>query len=143
MLIIEDNDDHWVLIQQALHTCIPEVRPIRASTPQQALSLLEACNHQEWDLPQLIFQDLYLPEREDGWELLRQIKAMAAPYNQIPIVMLSSSVTSADITEAYLRGISSYLVKPVSFEEWLTYFRELRAYWWETVTLPPLQYGFW
>ena len=143
VLVIEDNNDHWVIIKQAMQAGLPEVRPVWASTPQQAISLLEACHNQEWDLPQLIFQDLYLPERRDGWALLRHIKAMPAPYNQIPIVMLSSSVTNADITEAYQFGISSYLVKPTGFEEWIAYFQDLRTYWWETVTLPPLQYRFW
>ena len=142
VLIVEDNDDHWYLIQQAMQQIIPEVKPVRAATPQQALSLLNEWRYQEWEVPKLILMDLYLPYSDDGWQLLEQIKAMPSPFQQIRIVMLSSSEITADIVKGYQLGITSYLVKPVIFADWLTYFRELRAYWWETVSLPVTQYTF-
>lgn len=141
LLIIEDNSDHWVLIKRALHQCLPEVMAIRIDTPKQALTLLNDWVTQEWELPKLILQDLYLPDRADGWDLLLQIKALPAPCSQIPVVILSSSDNRSDIEEAYRRGSSSYLVKPTSYEEWVTYFQQLREYWWETVTLPPIQFS--
>ncbi|SOD89988.1 response regulator [Spirosoma fluviale] len=140
VLVIDDSDDHWHLIQKALKTCLPEVASVRAASPQQALTLLKEWETQEWELPKQILLDLYLPDRKDGWGILQQIKAMPAPLNQIPIVMLSSSTDNYDILEAYQLGVSSYLVKPGSYDEWLAYFQELRAYWWETTTLPPLQF---
>ena len=142
VLIIEDNDDHWYLIKQAMQQIIPEVKPVRAATSQQALSLLNEWRYEEWEVPKLILMDLYLPYSDDGWKLLAQIKAMPSPFQQIRIVMLSSSETTADIAKGYQLGITSYLVKPVIFADWLTYFRELRAYWWETVSLPVTQYTF-
>ena len=140
LLAIEDNDDQWLLIQKALTEILPEITTVRVSTPAQALALLEEWQTQEWEIPKLILLDLYLPQNSDGWDLLQQIKKMPPPFNRIPIVMLSSSMSKTDIRTAYELGISSYLVKPVDFQEWLSYFRELRIYWWETVTLPPLQY---
>ena len=141
LLLIEDNSDHWALIKRALHQCLPEVTPIRMDTPEQALALLNDWSTQEWELPKLILQDLYLPDRADGWSLLSQIKALPAPCNQIPVVILSSSDNRVDIEEAYQRGSSSYLVKPSTYEDWVTYFQQLREYWWETVTLPPVQFA--
>ncbi len=140
VLVIDDNQDHWVVIQKAMLATLPEVTPVWVDTPRQALVLLQEASYQEWDMPKLILLDLYLPERKDGWQLLKQIKSMASPFDHIPIVMLSSSVNNSDITEAYTLGVSSYLVKPIDFEGWLTYFTEIRQYWWETVTLPLLQY---
>jgi CheY-like chemotaxis protein len=93
-------------------------------------------------MPKLILLDLYLPERNDGWQVLSEIRALTAPCNQVPVVMLSSSNVQADITEAYRRGSSSYLVKPTAYSEWLDYFKQLRTYWWETVTLPPMRLAF-
>ncbi|UFH53323.1 response regulator [Spirosoma sp. KNUC1025] len=141
VLIIEDSADHWMLIRNAMERYLPEINPVHVDTSEKALTLLQDWSTQEWEIPKLIFQDLYLPNRENGWHLLEQIKSMAAPCNRIPVVMLSSSNNRADIEEAYLRGSASYLVKPTNFETWLTYFRELRAYWWETVTLPPMQFS--
>lgn len=141
VLLVEDKDDHYLLIERAMKEYLPEVSLVRVSTPVEALSLLDDWCTQEWEMPKLILQDLYLPTREDGWHLLGKIKSMPAPGNQIPVIILSSSDYREDIEEVYQRGGTSYLVKPVSFMEWQAYFQELRAYWWETVTLPPLQFS--
>jgi CheY-like chemotaxis protein len=142
VLFIEDNDDQWLLIKHTMKACLPEIAPVRVATASQALELLEEWRHQEWELPQLILLDLYLPDSEDGWQVLKRIKAMPAPIKLIPIVILSCSDSANDITRSYQLGASSYLVKPVSPGQWLVRFRELRTYWLETVTLPPKHYTF-
>ena len=141
VLVVEDSDDHWTLIKNAMQQCLSEVTPVRVATPALAMVLLTDWSTQEWEIPKLIFQDLYLPNRTDGWQLLQQIKAMPFPCNQVPVILLSSSDARADIEEAYQRGSSSYLVKPLNFEGWLAYFQEVRSYWWETVTLPPIRFS--
>ncbi|WP_338869955.1 response regulator [Spirosoma sp. SC4-14] len=141
VLIIDDNPDQWVLIEKAMQRSLPEINLHWAKSPEQTLSLLNEWSIQEWDMPKLILLDLYLPERQDGWQLLDQIKGMSSPCRQIPVVMLSNSNNPADIAESYRRGSSSYMVKPVKNDEWLKYFQELRSYWWETVTLPPIYFS--
>ncbi|ADB41194.1 response regulator [Spirosoma linguale] len=141
VLIIDDNNDQWLLMKRAFQESLPEVTPVRAATPCQAVTLLEEWQTQEWEIPKLILLDLYMPDNKDGWELLKKIKGMPAPFNRIPILMFSSSVNTTDITTAYELGVSSYLTKPVDYKSWLTYFQELRTYWWETVTLPPLYFS--
>ena len=140
VLVIDDNADHLVLIKNAMHHCLPEVELVCAETPNQALTLLDDWITQEWELPKLILQDLYLPAKADGWALLAQIKSMSPVSRQIPIVILSSSNCRADIDEAYQYGGTLYMVKPFNGAGWLTQFKELRTYWWETVTLPPMQF---
>jgi len=124
-----------------MQQCLSEVTPIWFSTAEEALVFLTDCNIQEWEMPKLILQDLYMPDRIDGWELLQRIKALPSPCNQIPVVILSSSNDRTDIAESYQLGSSSYIIKPMDFDGWLSYFQELRMYWWETVTLPPLQFS--
>ncbi|GAB4041782.1 response regulator [Spirosoma jeollabukense] len=141
ILVIEDNEDHWMLVKNAMQHCLSEVTTVWAQTPDQAMDLLNDWSIQEWEIPKLILLDLYMPAREDGWHLLKQIKAMPGPCSQIPIVVLSASDHPADIADAYQRGGSSYMVKPTTIAEWLTYFQELRNYWWETVTLPPMRFS--
>ena len=141
LLIVEDNLDHWMIIKKAMDQCLSEVTPVLATTAQQALTMLEEWHCQEWDVPKLILLDLYLPDRTDGWALLRQIKRLPSPCNQIPVIILSASSDSTDISDSYQFGSSSYVIKPKDFSDWLIYFRELRTYWWETVTLPPTQFS--
>ena len=136
LLIIEDNPDHAVFIHNAVRQCLPEVKLVLVTTEEEALAYLSHCQLEEWDVPKLILLDLYLPERQNAWRLLERIKTMPAALSKIPVVLLSYSTSRSDITEAYERGCSSYLVKPDKYDDWLTYFRTLRTYWWETVTLP-------
>lgn len=142
VLVIEDNDDHWFLMSRAMQECLPEITAIRAATPAETQPLLMNWRTNEWEMPKLIVLDLYVPERENAWQFLQQIRSMPSPCNQVPVVLLSYSNAPADINEAYQRGVSSYLVKPTEFSGWLDYFRQLRTYWWETVTLPPMQLSF-
>ncbi|WP_317165920.1 response regulator [Spirosoma arboris] len=140
LLIVEDDDDQWLIIQQAMRQCMSELTAQRVATLEQAMTLLEDWRYQEWEIPKLILLDLYLPTNATGWQLLKQIRAMPSPIGTLPIVMLTSSVDPIDIKDAYQLGVSAYVVKPIEFADWLTCFRELRTYWLETVTLPPIQY---
>lgn len=48
---------------------------------------------------------------------------------RIPVVILTSSSESADVSRAYDLGANSYLVKPVEFEGLLEMLRNLGIYW--------------
>ncbi|GAB3989961.1 response regulator [Spirosoma daeguense] len=141
LVIIEDNSDHVVFIQRALKQCLPEITPVFITQADEAIQRFSEWSQQEWELPKLIIQDLYMPTREDGWQLLRQIKQLSDTCSRIPVIMLSWSNQPNDIEEAYQYGVSSYLVKPTDFTGWLHYFSALRSYWWETVTLPPMHFS--
>ncbi|GAB3900582.1 response regulator [Spirosoma agri] len=142
VLVIEDNDDQWLLIQQAMSHCMSGVTAQRTANLTQTVALIESWHYQEWEYPKLILMDLYLPASSDGWELLKQIKATSTAIGKIPVVVLTVSTDRADIGQAYQLGASAYVVKPIEFTDWLTLFRDLRTYWWETATLPPTHYGF-
>lgn len=141
LLIIEDNADHGKIMLDSVSRCLPEVKPILVTTEEDTLSYLDRCNTEEWELPKLILLDLYLPNRQNGWRLLEQIKSLPAAMGKIPVVLLSQSTSKSDIREAYQRGCSSYMVKPRLSTDWLVQFQSLRSYWWETVTLPKVDYS--
>ncbi|QMW01573.1 response regulator [Spirosoma foliorum] len=141
LLIIDDNADHGTIMLDSASRCLPEVKPILVTTEADALTYLERCNTEEWELPKLILLDLYLPNKQNGWRLLDQIKSLPAAMGKIPVVLLSQSTSKSDIREAYQRGCSSYMVKPRLSTDWLVQFQSLRSYWWETVTLPKIDYS--
>lgn len=70
LLFIEEEDEQWTLIQQALQQCLPEVVSIRVTSPAQALNLLAEYRNPHWEIPRLISLDLNLPTNEDGFRLL-------------------------------------------------------------------------
>ena len=65
--------------------------------------------------PGLILLDLNMPKK-DGREALEEIKA-DPELRRIPVVVLTSSTTEEDILRSYDLGASSYITKPVTFEQ--------------------------
>lgn len=139
LLVVEDNVDHWKLIQRGLQQVLPEVNLLWAATPAEAMEYLETCVNQKHELPRLLLLDLYLPDREDGFQLLKSIKTAGPALKRVPIVVLSNSHHVDDITEVYELGGSSYFVKPTQPSEWQTYFRAIFDYWGLTATLPTMR----
>lgn len=136
LLIIEDNPDHSTIIIKAVAETLPEVKAVLVENEVKAMTYFKQCRLEEWELPKLILLDLYLPDAETGWRLLDFIKSDSSALNKIPVVLLTNSINKNDITEAYERGCSSYLIKPIQYTDWQSYFQTLRSYWWETATLP-------
>ncbi|QDK81653.1 response regulator [Spirosoma sp. KCTC 42546] len=138
LLVIEDNADHWLLIQHGLQTILPEVRLTRVATAQEATDYLQDCVTRQLSLPRLVLLDLYLPTREAGFAFLNAIKTFTpiSTLRRLPIVILSSSDHLDDIGQAYESGASSYFTKPTFPQEWTAYFQAIFEYWGRTVTLP-------
>ncbi|GAB3558060.1 response regulator [Spirosoma fluminis] len=136
VLVVEDKQDHWMLIQAALRESLPEVRTIWAQSAEEAYSYMTGCLEENRVLPKLMLLDLYLPESEPAWNLLRTLKTPNSPFIRMPIVVFSYSANRDDIGDLYTFGGTSYITKPTDYNQWLLYFQTMRSYWWETVTLP-------
>ena len=134
ILVIEDNADQWFMIRWALLEGFPEVEAIWMQEPAQAMMYMDACQDPR-DLPKLILLDLYLPTRQQGWNVLSTLKSHHL-YREVPVVMLSQSNDAGDIHESYALRVNSYIVKPGNYEKWLDCISSFRQYWWDAVTLP-------
>jgi CheY-like chemotaxis protein len=64
----------------------------------------------------------------DGHEVLRQIKGDGA-LRSIPVVMLTTSDSSADVQTCYRAGANSFVTKPVSFHDFITTIETVECYW--------------
>lgn len=85
--------------------------------------------------PDLILLDLNMP-RMDGREVLAEIDKDEA-LSQIPVVVLTSSDADSDVLASYRLSCSSYIVKPVDFEQFSRVVRGIGDYWFTLVVLPP------
>jgi CheY-like chemotaxis protein len=85
--------------------------------------------------PQVVLLDLKLP-KVDGIEVLRQIRGDQR-LKALPVVVLTSSREESDIVKAYHLGVSSYIVKPVEFENFSEAVSNLGFYW-LLLNQPPL-----
>ena len=85
-------------------------------------------------VPDLIILDLNMP-RKDGRQVLVELKK--GPHKQIPVVILTTSEDEFDIVSSYESSASCYVTKPVDFNKFLDVAKEIKSFFFKTVTLPP------
>ena len=85
--------------------------------------------------PVLMLLDLKMP-KVDGLEVLKIIKADES-LKTIPVVMLTSSRETPDLTECYKHGVNAYVVKPVDFADFMKAVSQLGIFW-AAINHPPL-----
>ena len=131
ILIIEDNEDHLELILDALEAaCLSN--PIRTlPTGQQARAYLRECGQRArasaHELPCVILLDLQLPDAS-GLDLLQECRQDPV-FHSVPVVILTTCDDADTVSRAYRSGANSYLVKPISFQEFHHKVREAGLYW--------------
>ena len=79
-----------------------------------------------YPLPGLVLLDLKMP-RMNGFEVLEWIRSQPQ-FTSLQVVVLSSSDEIRDINRAYQLGANSFLVKPLSFDEFVGMLEALRSY---------------
>lgn len=138
ILVIEDSDEHFESIRRAFaRTGIGN--PLhRCEDGDDALDYLfrrgEHADPVRSPRPAVVLLDLNLPGT-DGREVLDRIKSDDG-LRVMPVVVLTTSSHPADIEQCYRTGASSYIVKPLRFDDFLKAIESLRSYWFETVALP-------
>lgn len=85
--------------------------------------------------PDLVLLDLNLPLM-DGREVLAAMKADPA-LETIPVVVLTTSASEADVLRSYQLHANSFVTKPVDFEEFIAAVRTIEDFWLTIVRLPP------
>ena len=105
ILIVDDHPDHRLILTYQLGK-IGTFDIREAGDGRQAMVALAAV------APDLIFMNLGLPVL-DGWEAIRQIRALAAPLGQVPIIAFTAYTGSQEEHDARHAGCDAYLVKPV------------------------------
>jgi len=143
ILLVEDNRmdieltlDAFEQVHLANHINVVE-------NGQQALDYLygleQYADRKQYPLPDLILLDLKMPG-VDGHEVLRRIKGEPG-LKRIPVIILTSSREEGDLELSYDQGANSYLVKPVSFDEFMKVVHQVAAYWLTLNVSPPNDVG--
>jgi two-component system response regulator len=101
----------------------------------EAMAFLErAGTHVDAPRPDLILLDLNLP-RKDGREVLKEIKQSPA-LRSIPVVVLTTSSSEADILQSYELHANCYISKPVDLDGFLKVVQSIDNFWLTVVKLP-------
>lgn len=141
VLLVEDNEADVKITLRAfekgqLNNSLHVVRD-----GEEALDFLYGLNtyqdHQDYPRPDLILLDINLP-KIDGFNFLKKIKE-DPDYQDIPVVMLTSSRNEGDMINSFKHGACSYIQKPVSFQQFVEIANGFSFYWQIINRFPPKQ----
>jgi CheY-like chemotaxis protein len=115
ILIVDDDSIYTLMHKRMLELSGLPTQIRTAINGKHAIEVLQSYWQEESSLPDTILLDLMMPEM-DGFEFIDHFKKLEYPgIENVNIVVLSSSANQKDLKRATALGITSYMVKPVSF----------------------------
>lgn len=134
VLLVEDDPDHARLVKKSLK----EHGRLRndiywVKNGSEAIEYITRTGHYSAESgekvlrPILILLDIRMPLM-DGFEVLKKIKTNKE-NRTIPVVMLTTTGLAQDVKRAMELGANDYIVKPVSFEDFVRKMGQLGYYW--------------
>jgi CheY-like chemotaxis protein len=137
LLLAEDDDDDYMLIQDAFRDSLIANDLVRVCDGEELLAYLrrtgEYATRANRD-PAIILMDLNMPKM-DGRTALREIKSDAA-LRHYPVIVLTTSKTEEDVLRSYQIGVNAFMQKPGSFETLVRALKSFENYWLQIVELP-------
>jgi chemotaxis family two-component system response regulator Rcp1 len=135
ILLVEDSPGDVRLTREAFLDAKVHIKLYVAMDGAEAMEFLgRAGKYAEVPRPDLILLDLNLPKK-DGREVLKEIKENPA-LATIPVVILTTSASEADVLKSYRLHANCYITKPVSLEGFLTVVKSIDSFWLSVVKLP-------
>jgi chemotaxis family two-component system response regulator Rcp1 len=135
ILLVEDSPTDALLAKEALeYSKIVNILHVVPDGVEAMAFLRKEGKFKDAPRPGLILLDLNLPKM-DGREVLAQIKTNET-FKRIPVVVLTTSKSEADILKAYGLHANCYIVKPVDFEKFAEIVKNIENFWFSVVTLP-------
>lgn len=135
LLSVEDNYADVAILRELFEASAPDTRIHFLTDGDQVLEYLRAeATLSASRLPDLILLDLNLP-RKDGREVLKELKN-DPKFRVIPVLVLTASSRSEDITECYANSACSVITKPTDFAEFDRVVRGIQSYWLGVARLP-------
>ena len=134
ILLVEDNDNDVELTRQGFKRSKLLLNLHRAKDGEECMAFLrKQGQYAGVPTPDLILLDLNMP-RMDGREVLAAMVADEALCH-LPVVVLTTSSQEEEVLKMYKLRCSSYIIKPVDFDQFLQAIRSLAEYWFTVVVL--------
>lgn len=137
ILMADDDPDDRILTQEALmeNKLANDLHFVEDG--EELIDFLKKrgkYENQDVPRPGLILLDLNMPKK-DGREALSEIKS-DPELRSIPVIVLTTSKAEEDIVKSYDLGVSSFISKPVTFDDLVKVAKAIGEYWFGIVVLP-------
>lgn len=131
ILLAEDDDDHFLLIQNAFKAVQKDEVLFREVNGVELMNYLLKKGKYEGknDLPRplMIILDLNLPKK-DGREVLKEIKS-DEQFKDIPVAILTTSINEEDKINSHNLGAKFFIRKPILYKEYVEIMKTLKECW--------------
>ncbi len=137
VLLIADSASDEFLLRKALIDFPKRLDIYAINDGQAALNFFNDVAHeseQALPKPDLIFLDLHLPS-VCGLDVLKDVKRRAH-LNEIPVIILSTSLNADDRSAAYSLQASGFIRKSFTYKEFKNQLCKAMSYWTDVVELP-------
>jgi DNA-binding response OmpR family regulator len=108
--VTDDDEEDLIIFVDTLQSIHPSIKLTGLSGSDELLNALAFSS-----TPDLLFLDLYMP-CTNGKDCLAAIRAQQK-FENLPIIIYSSSTNPADISYAYEAGANLYIHKPCTYNE--------------------------
>jgi DNA-binding response OmpR family regulator len=138
ILLVEDDADDVFFITRALRNSGVDVHLDVVNDGQAAVEFLSQPGQGRSEGAsgsRIVILDLNLP-RKSGLEVLRWIRRESLCKTAV-VIVLTSSTSEADMNEAYLLGVNSYVIKPTDAMKLSGFAQLLKGYWFGWNQTPP------
>lgn len=112
ILLADDDADDRLFFKEAMEEINPEALVSFVNDGSQLMYFL---NQPGIRLPELLFLDLNMPVRS-GMDCLKEIRSNIR-FQELVIVIYSTSGSENDVQEAFAYGANSYIKKPNNFAD--------------------------
>lgn len=121
ILLVEDNKIEIIKLKRSISKELQNYVITIAGNGSEALSCIEE------EVPDLILLDLNMPDM-NGKEFLTIIK-QKEDLRHIPVIILTTSNNSVDISDCYALGIAGYILKPLKLQDYELKIQAIMNYW--------------
>jgi CheY-like chemotaxis protein len=128
ILLVEDNEDDILLEEEALADAkLVNLMHIVRDGEEAMAYLRRQGKYRDAQMPGLILLDINMP-RKNGFEVLNEMKKDPALMH-IPVIMLTTSDSEADVVKSYAKGACSFITKPMNFDKFQEVVKQFAIYW--------------
>ncbi|GAB3817272.1 response regulator [Pontibacter rugosus] len=124
ILLVEDDEVDIMNVQRAFKKNTITNPLFIARNGEEALEMLRT---DQVPFPHIIILDINMPKM-NGIEFLRELRA-DEQFKSASVFVMTTSNEDSDKMSAYNFNVAGYILKPLSFEKFITSVATLNSYW--------------